>query len=214
MTPLSSGVCVLQWGRGFAATEGSPASRSPAPAPSFNGAVALQPRKARPPGRPASCCGRFNGAVALQPRKGQTGKKLAATLAGFNGAVALQPRKDNALRDWMEAITKLQWGRGFAATEGLEHRHQVDAGLAASMGPWLCSHGRGAADARSAGLRGASMGPWLCSHGRPRSGFVQSVITQLQWGRGFAATEGRSVVASASYQLKLQWGRGFAATEG
>ena len=37
---------------------------------------------------------------------------------------------------------------------------------------------------------------------------------RLQWGRGFAATEGWSKNATASVTQWLQWGRGFAATEG
>ena len=82
------------------------------------------------------------------------------------------------------------------------------------------------------------MGPWLRSHGRTTLAAPMSHEPVLQWGRGFAATEGgvrRSVRrdpkgfngAVASQPRKgrlrhggnpvaqlLQWGRGFAATEG
>ena len=36
----------------------------------------------------------------------------------------------------------------------------------------------------------------------------------LQWGRGFAATEGKTLLPLKVGDIKLQWGRGFAATEG
>ena len=36
----------------------------------------------------------------------------------------------------------------------------------------------------------------------------------LQWGRGFAATEGRKTPRPGWHRWPLQWGRGFAATEG
>ena len=36
----------------------------------------------------------------------------------------------------------------------------------------------------------------------------------LQWGRGFAATEGPGWTAGRWPDVSLQWGRGFAATEG
>ena len=110
----------------------------------------------------------------------------------------------------------LQWGRGFAATEGAASRQRRCTGLDASMGPWLCSHGRlfrlwswadrhtqlqwGRGFAATEGRRAieaegkqsrASMGPWLCSHGR-LTPLSRSTGTggSLQWGRGFAATEG------------------------
>jgi len=35
------------------------------------------------------------------------------------------------------------------------------------------------------------MGPWLRSHGRPVNVPYLCRVRQLQWGRGFAATEGR-----------------------
>ncbi len=64
-----------------------------------------------------------------------------------------------------ETVT-LQWGRGFAATEGVGVLKSRLGRLAASMGPWLCSHGRGNVEVVRAVLSVASMGPWLCSHGR------------------------------------------------
>ena len=117
------------------------------------------------------------------------------------------PPKDSA---W------LQWGRGFAATEGRLSRERVYP-------------------ARSP----ASMGPWLRSHGRLPAAVGTPPRQMLQWGRGFAATEGvdcrqagivktsfNGAVASqprkvplrwcppAWHEPSLQWGRGFAATEG
>ena len=85
---------MLQWGRGFAATEGRRGRRAWRDTHGFNGAVALQPRKVPRPGTRPSMSRCFNGAVALQPRKVDT--------YGASGYPA----------------STLQWGRGFAATEG------------------------------------------------------------------------------------------------
>ena len=40
------------------------------------------------------------------------------------------------------------------------------------------------------GLVQASMGPWLRSHGRTGLATINHATGVLQWGRGFAATEG------------------------
>ena len=37
---------------------------------------------------------------------------------------------------------------------------------------------------------------------------------RLQWGRGFSATEGRETSSAEAQIVELQWGRGFSATEG
>ncbi len=59
------------------------------------------------------------------------------------------------------------------------------------------------------------MGPWLCSHGRPWKGAESTQwLELLQWGRGFAATEGKGAGPNGQTGWVLQWGRGFAATEG
>ena len=114
-----------------------------------------------------------------------------------------------------EPATPLQWGRGFAATEGTFGRAMPHCRHRASMGPWLRSHGR----------RPASR-----PHGRSWSRFNGAVASQprkvtdeereaieyvlLQWGRGFAATEGLTTSTLLAGCVPLQWGRGFAATEG
>ncbi len=85
----------LQWGRGFAATEGGQTSR-------------------RKEGQP----GRFNGAVASQPRKAPRSCSTSGTSTRFNGAVASQPRKVRTAVAGRPSSQRLQWGRGFAATEG------------------------------------------------------------------------------------------------
>ena len=85
---------------------------------------------------------------------------------------------------------RLQWGRGFAATEGkrpLECRSQ----------PSKLQWGRGFA--ATEGMQSPS---------------PTSEATVLQWGRGFAATEGLLEVIDSRSIIRLQWGRGFAATEG
>ena len=64
-------------------------------------------------------------------------------------------------------------------------------GYWASMGPWLRSHGRPTACFRRPPSCGASMGPWLRSHGRGVNDAEAWLCRLLQWGRGFAATEGR-----------------------
>ena len=53
---------------------------------------------------------------------------------------------------------------------------------------------------------------------QPRKGrdpaFSPGKPASLQWGRGFAATEGFGVGQMSGGNVQLQWGRGFAATEG
>jgi len=137
-----------------------------------------------------------------------------ASSSCFNGAVALQPRKVARVQRECDADTQLQWGRGFAATEGNADRAVAAALSDASMGPWLCSHGRIVGGSFVCGASGASMGPWLCSHGRGGSSMGYKRAGWLQWGRGFAATEGTDDIRRGVAAAKLQWGRGFAATEG
>ena len=98
----------LQWGRGSSAAEGRPASGACRFARrSFNGAAALQPRKAMLARlRPAAPTG-FNGAAALQPRKDTTLDPRTGEPKGFHGAAALQPRKaGGGLRaaDWQPSF--------------------------------------------------------------------------------------------------------------
>ena len=133
----------LQWGRGSSAAEGRPASGACRFARrSFNGAAALQPRKAsweRPPsGIPAG----FNGAAALQPRKAAGESVAAGKDKSFNGAAALQPRKGVPLCRFSSiGWVLLQWGRGSSAAEGT-YRVHLRVRSAASMGPRLFSRGR------------------------------------------------------------------------
>ena len=107
----------------------------------FNGAVASQPRKVGRPSRPTPTPPSFNGAVASQPRKAHPENKERHDDDRFNGAVASQPRK---------AVSR--------AALALAH--------AASMGPWLRSHGRALWILEHVRWEWASMGPWLRSHGR------------------------------------------------
>ena len=92
----------------------------------------------------------------------------------------------------------LQWGRGFSATEG-HRRNWRDHPLSrASMGPWLLSHGRERHQLQHFRERQASMGPWLLSHGRlHRRQRSWLPCHQLQWGRGFSATEGPATLKSS-----------------
>ena len=46
------------------------------------------------------------------------------------------------------------------------------------------------------------------------TGHTACRVVALQWGRGFAATEGGTQYAGVKCKVELQWGRGFAATEG
>ena len=83
----------LQWGRGFAATEGGVAVASSDAGFRFNGAVASQPRKGGKTRTRRPLPNGFNGAVASQPRKGAFRLAIAVWPPRFNGAVASQPRK-------------------------------------------------------------------------------------------------------------------------
>jgi len=82
------------------------------------------------------------------------------------------------------------------------------------MGPWLRSHGRPIQVVPGGISLLASMGPWLRSHGRSMLEPSEKRAIRLQWGRGFAATEGEYQGDDCWKVTMLQWGRGFAATEG
>ena len=176
--------------------------------------MALQPRKER--GRATVLADR---AASMGPwlcshGRSQGGCHREAARQCFNGAVALQPRKENHLNGFLYIAPGLQWGRGFAATEGNGRVAMGRGQWLASMGPWLCSHGRRPRRLRVVAVQLASMGPWLCSHGRFDRGISPASHDGLQWGRGFAATEGARRPQEACRCYPLQWGRGFAATEG
>ena len=208
---------LLQWGRGFAATEGRSSGVPQVDIPGFNGAVASQPRKGLKKGRkkPHNFC--FNGAVASQPRKGRCrdgasgrsqasmgpwlrshgraffprprpqawrlasmgpwlrshGRPTPATrgrvsVPCFNGAVASQPRKGSSDR------RPSARGRGFNGAVASQPRKVELAGQ------------------HPVPVANASMGPWLRSHGRNVGGVWRlGQASVLQWGRGFAATEGQ-----------------------
>jgi len=82
----------------------------------FNGAAAVQPRKAPVDGTldTAPCC--FNGAAAVQPRKGFPTRPVDGWIYGFNGAAAVQPRKVTEF-GLGGVVIMLQWGRGCSAAE-------------------------------------------------------------------------------------------------
>jgi len=205
---------MLQWGRGFAATEGS--------------AI---------------------GSRWFVTKSLQWGRGFAAT-EGAGRSIGRRSRSPASMGPWLRSHGRastglsprcrypLQWGRGFAATEGQHGRRAHQGPVGASMGPWLRSHGRRRCLRSQFGLHLASMGPWLRSHGRSGADIDIPRTIGLQWGRGFAATEGKAArcfvatwrgfngaVASQprkgnpsrradGHVHELQWGRGFAATEG
>jgi hypothetical protein len=132
----------LQWGRGFAATEGRRPASTASFTSSFNGAVASQPRKAAGPDGPGGGCRGFNRAVASQPRKaGAELPERRRRLASMGPWLRSHGRV--LIRGWAWGWEALQWGRGFAATEGLGAGADAGHEELASMGPWLRSHGRG-----------------------------------------------------------------------
>ena len=185
----TGGIGRLQWGRGFAATEGPW------------------------PKQPNSTKKGFNGAVALQPRKG--GRRLAgdgSVPASMGPWLCSHGRPITHCHEGTHFV--LQWGRGFAATEGgLDVVVRVDRHQA-SMGPWLCSHGRmlgywlfdpeeelqwgrGFAATEGHASRPTRENPMSFNGAvalQPRKEWYQSTPPPkscwLQWGRGFAATEG------------------------
>ena len=164
-TPITP---VLQWGHGFSAMETEVgllvdlAGRG-----GFNGAMASQPwrRRSVPPAsrRPA----RFNGAMASQPWRHRGTRLLLSLRPCFNGAMASQP--------WRHVRT--------------------------SAGPIA--------------RRAASMGPWLLSHGDKQTAPKRKVAAKpLQWGHGFSAMETLILHLSPTIpQSTLQWGHGFSAME-
>ena len=89
---------LLQWGRGSSAAEGEEPHHEQIVEIRFNGAAALQPRKAfahMPLDIEPPC---FNGAAALQPRKEHPDGGSGSRHPRFNGAAALQPRKGSRHR--------------------------------------------------------------------------------------------------------------------
>ena len=230
-------IVTLQWGRGFAATEGQ-ASFQTSPRPRrFNGAVASQPRKVG-----AKICDSCHCRASMGPwlRSHGRSERLeqwqdAHTLQWGRGFAATEGCTSHSC--W-PVMPRLQWGRGFAATEGLwwrclrspRYRLQWGRGFAATEGscqpPPTCETNdgfngavasqprKGRQQHHAGAARVASMGPWLRSHGRVDAFAVISASTLLQWGRGFAATEGRHHCQPRRTACTLQWGRGFAATEG
>ncbi len=206
----------LQWGRGFSATEGRSARRGRCRGRRcFNGAVASQPRKEKVPNTGNSRITGFNGAVASQPRKASGRGNGGFRDSSFNGAVASQPRKGPPVRGDARDGEGLQWGRGFSATEGSRGTWGSTSVLTASMGPWLLSHGRDPSDREDESACEASMGPWLLSHGRgPPRGRSR---TNTRCFNGAVASQPRKGFFSLFRRfasIRLQWGRGFSATEG
>ena len=113
--------------------------------------------------------------------------------------MASQPRKGEPVAGLFARSRKLQWGRGFAATEGTAKARALASDRMASMGPWLRSHGRHSIASRSS--RSCS-----CFNGavasQPRKDYNRRDMGakwgMLQWGRGFAATEGMVSMVSRS----------------
>ena len=85
----------------------------------------------------------FNGAVASQPRKDGGRVSTWRDKSGLQWGRGFAATEGNRLPAAAMTAALLQWGRGFAATEGESRYASVDAGRTASMGPWLRSHGRG-----------------------------------------------------------------------
>jgi len=131
----------------------------------FNGAAAVQPRKAHRASRSSSTRSGFNGAAAVQPRKvpivgiavresrlASMGPRLFSRgknhspmlhppLFSFNGAAAVQPRK-GAVVDVVLGGSQASMGPRLFS-RGKEVRHQAFPLLVdASMGPRLFSRGK------------------------------------------------------------------------
>ena len=182
----------------------------------FNGAAALQPRKACGINRFRTARHCFNGAAALQPRKEGLTAWLTPRLGCFNGAAALQPRKvkrsenDHGARDasmgprlfsrgrlkawnWACDIVVLQWGRGSSAAEGAPPSPRV--GIKNDHG----FNGAAALQPRKGSISDRTCRPCSRFNGaaalQPRKGAggigdVAELPVRLQWGRGSSAAEG------------------------
>ena len=143
----------------------------------FNGAAALQPRKACGINRFRTARHCFNGAAALQPRKEGLTAWLTPRLGCFNGAAALQPRKVK--------------------------RSENDHGARdASMGPRLFSRGRLSWDGDRQVSDVASMGPRLFSRGR-RASFAAVILYPLGFN-GAAALQPRKGAAPGRLETAPQ----------
>ena len=156
----------------------------------------------------------------------QWGRGFSATEGHFGGG-DLPPRGG------------LQWGRGFSATEGIDPGRfwarvtlgfngavasQPRKAVAAARLPKapFCFNGAVASQPRKAALASVPLSSQLGFNGavasQPRKDIAGTGVTipchELQWGRGFSATEGSDINYSISANVRLQWGRGFSATEG
>ncbi len=145
--------------------------------------------RSRPP-RARTSSPWFNGAAALQPRKAAGSPRSAVGTSCFNGAAALQPRKAAVASVGCGSVATLQWGRGSSAAEGraaptssCPHRSlQWGRGSSAAEGTFSAVprivrgtsfNGAAALQPRKGGagpavdpVRPASMGPRLFSRGR------------------------------------------------
>ena len=184
----------------------------------FNGAAALQPRKAGRRRRPHAA----GPAASMGPRLFSRGRGGLAVYKTSEWLASMGPRlfSRGRVTNTPTALSAgaLQWGRGSSAAEGQGQQGTDTLPGGASMGPRLFSRGRygvlpatvqfwelqwgrgsSAAEGNVCGsanhfVDSASMGPRLFSRGRfnAERGLPVSVFL-LQWGRGSSAAEGRWV---------------------
>ena len=156
----------------------------------FNGAAALQPRKAGRRRRPHAA----GPAASMGPRLFSRGRGGLAVYKTSEWLASMGPRlfSRGRVTNTPTALSAgaLQWGRGSSAAEGQGQQGTDTLPGGASMGPRLFSRGR-------YGVLPATVQFW-----------------ELQWGRGSSAAEGLATAPPIFQGSQLQWGRGSSAAEG
>ena len=215
-------VAALQRGRCSSAAEGRhhPPRAPRTPELSFNGAAALQQRRAaRRRAAPRARPDGFNGAAALQQRRVVLRAiQSSSARSGFNGAAALQQRRASACAGTRRGSTRLQRGRCSSAAEGFFwdrgagfplYELQRGRCSSAAEGTEAAAHwsrserlqrGRCSSAAEGAGGKAdrrrqpeASTGPLLFSSGGDAPRLDETAcLRKLQRGRCSSAAEGRA----------------------
>ena len=159
---------MLQWSRGFSATESSCPTVYCAPTYGFNGAAAFRPRKG------GSTTRRRGASYTRQWGRGFSAAERASTGStshtdtGFNGAAAFRPRKGGYGSLCIDIAARLQWSRGFSTAESQFAIIILTKFIHASMEPRLFGRRKDGVVCLSTHPLVASMGPRFFGRGKPR----------------------------------------------
>ena len=182
----------------------------------FNGAMTLRSWRGGPAGRRCRRCWCFNGAMTLRSwRAAVAASHSRSAVACFNGAMTLRSWRGPRLRQFADALQKLQWGHDLAVMErllfmkttmkstGLQWGHDL-AVMERPPTCWPTSCGQcfnGAMTLRSWRAAGGGPGRKQCS-------------PMLQWGHDLAVMERPTYTRAPEWWSRLlQWGHDLAVME-